>query len=369
MNFGNDVHNSQNVGIEQSVDIARLHNLQTDPVQSESVSKDISNVDKDFSISEKDIGAVSGTQNISNISYGSDLDTDVSGYNEDEEKIDSTHNRNTSVSELSTGEDIQWLCKSLGNIWESDDEVKQCRVCKAWFNLAKRKHHCRVCGRIVCAGCSGQRLTVPNHTTPQRVCVSCTGSLFEKLTDAKQSNIDLNNRLRNAELALSKSKFNTEQLEVQLETLETNLRMKEHDYNKMVLENRKLANSIQHQNSVAEQMQATIAQHKLQVEALRKRITELVNDSGGGGRRNNSKRRSKDKSADLNVSKLSNVLDDKDQLRDLRVPLTIQNKSSMESDAISFNGTDMIGELTANGLGDSLDGDENSAKKCCCIVS
>jgi rabenosyn-5 len=50
--------------------------------------------------------------------------------------------------------------------WEDDSEVRKCRIClyvpspsRQWFDinprssfsLSNRKHHCRVCGRIVCS--------------------------------------------------------------------------------------------------------------------------------------------------------------------------------------------------------------------------
>lgn len=35
--------------------------------------------------------------------------------------------------------------------WEDDSEVKRCRICQSVFSLTNRKHHCRLCGRIVCS--------------------------------------------------------------------------------------------------------------------------------------------------------------------------------------------------------------------------
>ncbi|GHJ83944.1 hypothetical protein NliqN6_0346 [Naganishia liquefaciens] len=35
--------------------------------------------------------------------------------------------------------------------WEEDKDVKRCRICQSSFSLANRKHHCRLCGRIICS--------------------------------------------------------------------------------------------------------------------------------------------------------------------------------------------------------------------------
>ncbi|KAL1914122.1 uncharacterized protein VTP21DRAFT_11748 [Calcarisporiella thermophila] len=42
-------------------------------------------------------------------------------------------------------------------IWESDQDVIECRVCNRKFNLWIRRHHCRRCGRVVCDKCSSSR--------------------------------------------------------------------------------------------------------------------------------------------------------------------------------------------------------------------
>ena len=38
--------------------------------------------------------------------------------------------------------------------WIADSEVKFCPICKKPFNVARRRHHCRLCGGIMCAKCS-----------------------------------------------------------------------------------------------------------------------------------------------------------------------------------------------------------------------
>ncbi|KAK4673157.1 hypothetical protein QC763_109360 [Podospora pseudopauciseta] len=45
--------------------------------------------------------------------------------------------------------------------WQPDAEVTYCPICNAQFSIFVRKHHCRKCGRVVCASCSPHRITIP----------------------------------------------------------------------------------------------------------------------------------------------------------------------------------------------------------------
>ena len=88
--------------------------------------------------------------------------------------------------------------------WQDDDSVSLCNVCKGEFDqLGNRKHHCRLCGLIVCAECSPHMQIVPEeelvwrprpfwaqmvnvHTDeeefrePQRTCHTCEPKLRSK---------------------------------------------------------------------------------------------------------------------------------------------------------------------------------------------
>lgn len=50
-----------------------------------------------------------------------------------------------------------------------------CLECKTKFSTVTRKHHCRHCGRILCAKCSSQKIAITkfNSTEPVRVCGTC----------------------------------------------------------------------------------------------------------------------------------------------------------------------------------------------------
>ncbi|XP_077977542.1 rabenosyn-5-like [Glandiceps talaboti] len=60
--------------------------------------------------------------------------------------------------------------------WAPDDDVKFCPTCGDKFSLAKRKHHCRLCGTIMCNRCSeflpvsvARTLTKSNHqSSPEK---------------------------------------------------------------------------------------------------------------------------------------------------------------------------------------------------------
>ncbi|KAI5299088.1 hypothetical protein KEM56_003535, partial [Ascosphaera pollenicola] len=47
--------------------------------------------------------------------------------------------------------------------WQPDSEVSACPICHHEFSFWYRKHHCRKCGRVVCANCSPHRITIPRQ--------------------------------------------------------------------------------------------------------------------------------------------------------------------------------------------------------------
>ena len=47
--------------------------------------------------------------------------------------------------------------------WEPDAGVSICPICGTNFSFWHRKHHCRKCGRVVCANCSPHRITIPRQ--------------------------------------------------------------------------------------------------------------------------------------------------------------------------------------------------------------
>jgi hypothetical protein len=43
-------------------------------------------------------------------------------------------------------------------IWEIDADSTRCRLCPTEFGLMNRRHHCRTCGKLICASCSAFRV-------------------------------------------------------------------------------------------------------------------------------------------------------------------------------------------------------------------
>lgn len=73
--------------------------------------------------------------------------------------------------------------------WVPDTASKRCQICLASFNLTRRRHHCRLCGLLICNDCSLARTYFPfskdlrshHHLikdgAPQRTCNACAGTL------------------------------------------------------------------------------------------------------------------------------------------------------------------------------------------------
>jgi hypothetical protein len=63
--------------------------------------------------------------------------------------------------------------KSFRMVWEPNDRKANCTCCQVAFWLLKRRHHCRLCGSVVCNKCSEDTAIAPGYKDPVRVCVRC----------------------------------------------------------------------------------------------------------------------------------------------------------------------------------------------------
>ena len=73
--------------------------------------------------------------------------------------------------------------------WLPDDCTDTCMQCDREFTIKRRRHHCRMCGRIFCKRCSEKRMELPSELRyhgPERVCDSCADHL-ERQAGGEQS--------------------------------------------------------------------------------------------------------------------------------------------------------------------------------------
>jgi len=57
--------------------------------------------------------------------------------------------------------------------WTPDEAVNNCMSCSSTFTLVNRKHHCRLCGQVICKNCSPHFKIIDQTGKPVRVCVKC----------------------------------------------------------------------------------------------------------------------------------------------------------------------------------------------------
>ncbi|KAB8342964.1 hypothetical protein FH972_022559 [Carpinus fangiana] len=57
----------------------------------------------------------------------------------------------------------QMTLRCIRKVSKDDSDVDACPVCKDQFSWYFRKHHCRKCGKVVCANCSQHRITMPQQ--------------------------------------------------------------------------------------------------------------------------------------------------------------------------------------------------------------
>ena len=65
----------------------------------------------------------------------------------------------------------------LASVWRPDADAKACECCGEAFRfLSRRRHHCRACGKVVCAPCSSQRAFLgegDGEGKGERICNLC----------------------------------------------------------------------------------------------------------------------------------------------------------------------------------------------------
>uniref|UniRef100_F1KS52 Zinc finger FYVE domain-containing protein 9 n=1 Tax=Ascaris suum TaxID=6253 RepID=F1KS52_ASCSU len=91
-----------------------------------------------------------------------------------------------STHDISSETDFRRLTESelqLGKVkpvWIADSDTTSCMLCCAKFTLILRRHHCRSCGRVLCAQCSAHKAVLPymkDASKKFKVCEPCFQTL------------------------------------------------------------------------------------------------------------------------------------------------------------------------------------------------
>ncbi|MES1912742.1 MAG: hypothetical protein MHM6MM_004967, partial [Cercozoa sp. M6MM] len=61
--------------------------------------------------------------------------------------------------------------------WQPDASSAVCPACDSIFAWFSRRHHCRLCGMLVCGDCSQKRVRVQDEARPVRCCDMCFVSI------------------------------------------------------------------------------------------------------------------------------------------------------------------------------------------------
>ena len=74
--------------------------------------------------------------------------------------------------------------------WQKDSLIPNCPICAAKFTLNFRKHHCRLCGRIICNNCFSELTWTSVLKTDKiggvRACTECRTTLQLQTKDEEE---------------------------------------------------------------------------------------------------------------------------------------------------------------------------------------
>ncbi|KAI0249502.1 hypothetical protein BJV78DRAFT_1129549 [Lactifluus subvellereus] len=79
-------------------------------------------------------------------------------------------------------------------VWIPDGRTESCMRCGRLFGWRRRRHHCRLCGRCVCASCSGSTFYILDSDAkdpgkPARACDACYETVFPVITPSTSLSI------------------------------------------------------------------------------------------------------------------------------------------------------------------------------------
>lgn len=78
--------------------------------------------------------------------------------------------------------------------WVPDSRADRCMACSETFGLWRRKHHCRLCGRVVCWSCSTRKFVIAGYEEGKedivaRACDACYESTFPETPGAEDDGV------------------------------------------------------------------------------------------------------------------------------------------------------------------------------------
>ena len=95
---------------------------------------------------------------------------------------------NTSgIPELLQGmSEEQLMLGKVSPFWIPDTEAASCMICDTKFTIVKRRHHCRACGKVLCASCCSEKVSLSCLEGKEgRVCTPCKG-ILDRLQRAEE---------------------------------------------------------------------------------------------------------------------------------------------------------------------------------------
>ena len=94
-------------------------------------------------------------------------------------------------------------------VWVPDSASKQCMLCEQKFSAFIRKHHCRMCGRVICSSCSPDKVDISELVGAEpsgkleRVCKQCNKPFVtQKKTNNETSKLEKKTKFRSAKIIL-----------------------------------------------------------------------------------------------------------------------------------------------------------------------
>ncbi|XP_051992509.1 pleckstrin homology domain-containing family F member 2-like [Xyrauchen texanus] len=116
---------------------------------------------------------------------------------------------------------VSTAVRNFAATWIPDMASAICMRCSERFNVTNRRHHCRMCGFIVCNDCSKNRAMLHNISSrPVRVCWHCMNNMQDGLEQGKKTSKGKNWKNSSLEDSPSQPEFETsseEELEEQIE--------------------------------------------------------------------------------------------------------------------------------------------------------